>query len=196
VKHTYQICISGAAAGDSVEQAATIIKGVAQEIIRQGHIVLTGASTGLPHIAAIAAHMAGGPSIGFSPAANRVAHIKKYHLPLNGFNTILYTGFEYAGRDLLLVRSCDAMIMVGGRIGTLNELTIALEERRPIGVLMGSGGMTAEVDHVLKAAKRVRTNIIFDEDPKVLVDKIINIVDRRYAKLRAPNLRLADKSVE
>jgi len=196
VKHTYQICISGAAAGDSVEQASGLIKTVAQEIVARGHIVLTGATNGLPHIAAMAAHMSGGASIGFSPAANRVSHIKKYHLPLNGFTTILYTGFEYAGRDLLLVRSSDAMIMVGGRIGTLNELTVALEERRPVGILMGSGGMTAEVDHVLKVAKRERTNIIFDDDPKALVDKVLQIVDKRYAKLRTPSLRTSDKSVE
>lgn len=196
MRHTYQICISGAAAGDSVEQASEQIKHVAQEVIRHNHIVLTGASGGLPHIAALAAHMAGGPSIGFSPAANRVAHIRQYHLPINGFNTILYTGFGYTGRNLLLVRSGDAVIMVGGRIGTLNELTIAIEERRPIGVLLGSGGMTAEVDHVLKVAKRLRTNIIFDDDPKSLVDKVLKIVDRRYAKLRVTKLPTIKKSVE
>jgi predicted Rossmann-fold nucleotide-binding protein len=59
--------------------------------------------------------------------------------------------FEYTGRNLLLVRSSDAVVMVGGRIGTLNEMTIAIEERKPLGVLLGSGGMTEEVEHVLKA---------------------------------------------
>ncbi|HSX14653.1 MAG TPA: hypothetical protein VLE72_01960 [Candidatus Saccharimonadales bacterium] len=184
MKHTYQICISGAAAGDSVEVASGFVKDVAKEVIRRGHIVLTGASTGLPHIAALAAQLAGGPSIGFSPAANRVAHIRTYHLPLNGFDTILYTGFGYTGRDLLLVRSGDAMIMVGGRIGTLNELTIAIEEHKPIGVLVGSGGETAEVQHVLKAAKRIRSNIIFGDDPVKLVADVIKVVDKKYAKLR------------
>lgn len=196
MKHTYQICISGAAAGDSLGPTSELIKQVAQEVVRQKHIVLTGASGGIPHIAALAAHMAGGVSIGFSPAANRVAHIRQYHLPINGFNTILYTGFGYPGRNLLLVRSSDAVIMVGGRIGTLNELTIAIEERRPIGVLLGSGGMTAEVDHVLKAAKRLRSNIVFDDDPKALVDQVLKIVDRRYAKLRVTKLPSIKKSLD
>lgn len=184
MKHTYQICISGAAAGDSVELASSLIKDVAREVVKRGHIVLTGATRGLPHIAALAAQMAGGMSIGFSPAASRVAHVRKYRLPLNGFDTILYTGFEYTGRNLLLVRSSDAVIMVGGRIGTLNELTIAIEEHKPIGVLLGSGGETAEVQHVLKAAKRLRTNIFFDTDPVRLVDTVLQTVGRRYNKLR------------
>ncbi len=184
MKHTYQICISGAAAGDSVEMASGMIKDVAKEIVKRGHIVLTGATRGLPHIAALSAQMAGGMSIGFSPAASRVAHVRKYRLPLNGFDTILYTGFEYTGRNLLLVRSSDALIMVGGRIGTLNELTIAIEERKPIGILLGSGGETAEVEHVLKAAKRLRTNIFFDTDPTRLVDTVLKTVAKRYSKLR------------
>ena len=184
MKHTYQICISGAAAGDSVEVASGMIKDVAKEVVKRGHIVMTGATRGLPHIAAMAAQLAGGTSIGFSPAASRVGHVRKYRLPLNGFDTILYTGFEYTGRNLLLVRSSDAMIMVGGRIGTLNELTIAIEEHKPIGVLLGSGGETAEVQHVLKAAKRIRTNIFFDTDPTRLVDTVLKTVGKKYQKLR------------
>lgn len=184
MKHTYQICISGAAAGPSIEVATDLVKDVGREIARRGHVTLTGATKGLPHIGALAAQLAGGTSIGFSPAASRAAHVKKYHLPLTGFDTILYTGFEYTGRNLLLVRSSDAVIMVGGRIGTLNELTIAIEERKPLGVLLGSGGETVEVQHVLNAAKRLRTNIYFDTDPVRLVDTIIKVIERKAGKLR------------
>jgi uncharacterized protein (TIGR00725 family) len=121
--------------------------------------------------------------MGFSPAASRLAHVKKYHLPLDVFDCILYTGFEYTGRNLLLIRSSDAVVMVGGRIGTLNELTIAIEERKPIGVLLGSGGMTDEVEHVLRAAKRARTGIIFGHDPAELVDELIKIIETKAKKL-------------
>jgi len=81
------------------------------------------------------------------------------------------------------VRSCDAVVMVGGRIGTLNELTIAIEERKPIGVLLGSGGMTEEVEYVLKAAKRARTGIMFDHDPVKLVDRLIELIETKGSKL-------------
>ncbi len=186
MKRMYQICVSGAAKGDSVKLAYGLARAVGVQIVKQGHLLLTGATAGLPYAAALAAKAAGGPhisSIGFSPAASLLSHVKKYRLPTDGFDTILYTGFEYTGRDLLLVRSSDAVIMIGGRIGTLHELTIALEEHKPVGVLVGSGGMTAEVLHVLKAAKRARTGIIFDEDPARLVIRIVEILDAKYSKL-------------
>jgi uncharacterized protein (TIGR00725 family) len=178
--------VSGAARGDSVEPAKELAGAVAREIVRRGHLVITGATRGLPYYAAKAAQDEGGKdisSIGFSPASSRLAHVKKYQLPLDVFDTILFTGFEYTGRNLLLIRSSDAVVMVGGRIGTLNELTIAIEERKPIGVLLGSGGMTDEVEHVLRAAKRARTGIIFGHDPAALVDELIDIVKAKSKKL-------------
>ncbi len=183
-KQIFQICVSGAARGDSVVIGGELAAAVGREIATRGHITLTGATSGLPYRAAKAAQAAGGISVGFSPAASRLAHIKKYKLPIDHYNTILYTGFEYTGRNLLLVRSADAVIMIGGRIGTLNELTIALEERKPVGVLLGSGGMTEEVEHVLKAAKRLRTGIIFSHDPVELVDELIKILNHKGRKLK------------
>jgi uncharacterized protein (TIGR00725 family) len=185
-KLRYQISVSGAARGPSIETGKQLAAEAAREIVRRGHLVLTGATRGLPYHAAKAAKEAGGDqvsSIGFSPAASRLAHAKKYQLPLDAFDTILYTGFEYTGRNLLLVRSSDAVVMVGGRIGTLNELTIAIEERKPIGVLLGSGGMTEEVEHVLMAAKRARTGIIFGHEPDALVDELIALVESKNRKL-------------
>ncbi len=162
---------------------AQLAAAAGREIARRGHITLTGATKGLPYEAAKAAQAAGGFSMGFSPASSRLAHIKKYRLPLDAFDSVLFTGFEYTGRNLLLVRSSDAVIMVGGRIGTLNELTIAIEERKPVGVLLGSGGMTDEVEHVLKAAKRVRTGIVFGHDAATLVDEIIGLIEEKSRKL-------------
>jgi uncharacterized protein (TIGR00725 family) len=185
-KHRYQICFSGAARGDSVELAKNLAGEVGREVVKRGHLLVSGATRGLPYYAAKAAKEAetnGVSSIGFSPAASRLAHVKKYRLPTDAFDTIVFTGFEYTGRNLLLVRSCDAVIMVGGRIGTLNELTIAIEERKPIGVLLGSGGMTEEVEWVLKAAKRQRTGIIFGHDPAELVDEVLKNIVTKNRKL-------------
>ena len=181
----YQICVSGAARGESVVTGAKLAAAAGREIARRGHITLTGATNGLPYEAAKAARAMGGFSMGFSPAASRLAHVKKYHLPLDVFDSVLFTGFEYTGRNLLLIRSSDAVVMVGGRIGTLNELTIAIEERKPIGVLLGSGGMTEEVEHVLKAAKRARTGIIFNHDPAELVDELIDLIELKSRRLPA-----------
>jgi len=179
----YQICVSGAARGPSVAIGAKLAAAVGREIATRGHTTLTGATRGLSYEAARAAQRAGGISVGFSPAASRLAHVKKYRLATDAYDTILFTGFEYTGRNLLLVRSADAVVMVGGRIGTLNELTIAIEERKPIGVLLGSGGMTTEVEAVLKAARRSRSGIIFGHDPAQLVDDLIELIEQKSHRL-------------
>lgn len=187
-KLKYNICVSGAAKGDSVNFAKSLAKAVGVQVVEQGHIVLTGATTGLPYHAAKAAdQLEDGymTSLGFSPAASRIEHVNKYKLPTDAYGSIVYTGFGYMGRDVLLVRSSDALVMVGGRLGTLNELMIALEEKTPVGILVGSGGMTDEVENVLKAAKRNRSGIIFDDDPATLVSRLTQMIDHRYRKLKS-----------
>ncbi len=186
-KLKYNICVSGAAKGDGVALSKGLAKAVGVQIVQQGHVVLTGATSGLPYHAAKAAHDQDNnyvTSLGFSPATSRIEHVNKYKLPVDAFGSIVYTGFGYMGRDVLLVRSSDALVMVGGRLGTLNELMIALEEKTPVGVLVGSGGMTDAVETVLKAAKRNRSGIIFDDDPATLVSRLTQMVDHRYRKLK------------
>lgn len=185
-KLKYNICVSGAAKGPSVTFAKSLAKAVGVQIVDQGHVVLTGATTGLPYHAALAAHRMHEDyitSIGFSPATNRIDHANRYKLPTDAYGSLVYTGFGYMGRDVLLVRSADAIVMVGGRLGTLNELMIALEEKTPVGILTGSGGTTDAVDAVLKAAKRNRNGIVFDDDPASLIKRLVQRIDHRYRKL-------------
>lgn len=184
----YQICISGSAKGASVKEAHELAERTATHIVKRGHIVLTGATIGLPEYAARAAKKAGGISIGFSPAASRLAHIKKYRLPIAPFDYILYTGFEYTGRNLLMIRSSDAVITIGGRIGTLNEFSIAFEEQKPNGVLTSSGGISDDIRHILKLARRGSENLIFGENPEELVDEVIHALNIKMAKHRVEDL--------
>jgi len=67
------------------------------------------------------------------------------------------------------------MIFVAGRVGTLNEFTIAFEDKKPIGILTGTGGISDELDHILEVAKRGHPRIVFDDDPKRLVDKVLEM---------------------
>ena len=76
---------------------------------------------------------------------------------------------------MLFIRSTDAVIFVHGRIGTLNEFTIAFEDKKPIGILTNSGGISDELDHLLTVAHRGRHEIVFDEDPKRLVEKVLKM---------------------
>lgn len=171
---SYKIAVSGAAAGKNVQIAKEKARLLGREIAKQGCILTTGATSGLPDEVSRGAKKAGGIVIGFSPAASKKEHVKKYKLPLKHMDVIVYTGFDYSGRNLLLSRSSDANIIIGGRMGTLNEFTIAFEDHKLIGVLIGSGGISDEIRHIINVCRRGPGKIIYDSDPKELVKKIIN----------------------
>ena len=67
----YQICVSGAAKGESVEEGKALAAELGQAIAKAGHALMTGATVGLPNYAAEAYKKAGGKmSVGISPAAS------------------------------------------------------------------------------------------------------------------------------
>lgn len=178
-----KLCISGAAetglcAPDTLEKT----KEMGREIIKSGGVLVTGATTGAPYWAAIGAKEAGGFVLGLSPASSEIEHVKKYHLPIDYHDIVIYTGFGYSGRNLLLTRSVDAVIVSCGRMGTLNEFTVAFEDNKPIGVLTGTGGMADEIDDLLTKAHRGRSRVVFESDPKRLVHKVIELVKQDKIK--------------
>ncbi len=178
-KLNYKIAVSGAAdVKHCCSDIERLSEEIGKEIVEQGCDVITGATTGAPYFAARGAKKARGTSIGFSPASSEREHLKKYKLPIDQFDLIIYTGFDYIGRNLILTKAADGVIIVCGRIGTLNEFTIAFESRVPIGVLKGSGGTADLIDEVLKRGRRAPTKIVSDTEPKKLVQKLIKEIQK------------------
>jgi hypothetical protein len=172
----FKICVSGAAeTGHCSSTALENSKELGREIARNNAVLVTGATTGVPLWAAIGAKEKGGISIGLSPAASEREHIENYKLPVDYFDLIIYTGFGYSGRNLLLTRSSDAIIVSCGRMGTLNEFTIAFEDEKPIGVLTDSGGTADEIKEIVEKAKRGPGKIVYDSEPKTLVAKVLEL---------------------
>jgi len=175
----YKICVSGAAETDHcAEDALDKAKILGQEIARHGAVLVNGATTGFPLWAAIGAKEEGGFNIGLSPAGSEREHVEHYKLPLDYMDVIIYTGFGYSGRNLLLTRSSDAVIIGCGRWGTLNEFTIALEDNKPIGVLEGAGGSTGVIPDIIKRSKRGPGKIVYDSDPIALVEKVLELIKK------------------
>src|SRR3989344_748936 len=170
---------TGACGLDAYEKA----KELGREIARRGGIITTGATTGFPMYSAMGAKDECGFSIGFSPAANEREHVETYKLPLDFMDVVVYTGFGYAGRDLLLVRSSDAMVIGCGRIGTLNEFSIAFEDRRPIGIMEGRRVSDQILQLIIEEAHRPNQKVIFDSDPKAMVERLIEMVTKERESL-------------
>lgn len=178
--------VSGAAeTGHCGLNALEKAKDLGKEIIRQGGILVTGATSGFPLWSSMGAKEERGVVIGLSPAANEREHIEGYHLPVDYTDLIIYTGWGFPGRDLLFTRSCDALFIGCGRIGTIHEFTIAFEDAKPIGVLEGPWTMGEQIKDMLEKGNRPTDRVIFDSDPKALVAKIIAMVEADRATMKA-----------
>ena len=172
-----KIGVSGAAeTGHCGLDAYEKAKEAGREIAKHGCILTTGATTGFPMYAAMGAKDECGFSIGFSPASTEREHLEVYKLPTDYMDVIVYTGFGYSGRDLLLIRSSDAVVIGCGRIGTLNEFSVAFEDHRPIGILEGSWDTSELLQKFIESAHRPNDKIIYDSDPKALVERLIEMV--------------------
>src|SRR3989338_6014322 len=172
----YKIAVSWSASNNCTKGAYKKSYEVGRQIGLHGCVLLTGATIGVPEWATRGVKSVGGVSIGLSPAVSKLAHVKTYHLPTRYMDLIIYTGFDYSGRNMLMTRSADAVITICGRIGTLNEFTTAFEDRRVMGVLTKTGGIEEDLDEILKDAKRGRKRIVFDDDPQRLVERVIKLI--------------------
>ena len=169
--------------GASINDALTAaehdrVKALAEELgaaVAQADCVLmTGATTGLPHLVATAFRKHGGFAVGVSPAENREEHIGRYGLPDDGADVMIYTGFGYKGRNVVNVRSSDIVLLLGGATGTLNEFTIAYDEGKIIGALEGSGGVADHVKEIMDfCRKSTKAKVCLDADPAKLVARCL-----------------------
>ena len=182
-----KIAVSGAAeTAHCGEGSLETAQALGAEVARQGAILITGATTGIPFWAAKGAKEAGGVSIGISPAIGEDEHVEKFQLPLDYMDFIVYTGFGYSGRDLLLTNSADAVLFSCGRIGTVHEFTVAFESGKPVGVLEGAWPTADVFKMIVEKGNRPNPNIIYDRDPKNLVRRVIEMAGqskKEYYKL-------------
>jgi len=177
----YKICVSGAAETSHCgDEAFAVAEELGKEIIKQGAVLVDGATTGFPFWAAKGAKSEDGIVIGVSPAESKKEHVATYELPVDYHDIVMYTGHGYSGRNLLLTRMADAVIVGCGRMGTLNEFTIAFEDKKPIGVLKGAWETDEVIDIVINKSQRseeMKHKIVYSEDPKELVKKVIELIE-------------------
>jgi uncharacterized protein (TIGR00725 family) len=97
---------------------------VGAAIAKAGAVLLTGGRGGVMEAASRGAARAGGVVVGILPGFAREDANRWVTVPI-------VTGMDQA-RNVILVRSCDAVIAVGGMYGTLSEIGIALKLGVPV----------------------------------------------------------------
>ncbi|MBI2423226.1 MAG: LOG family protein [Candidatus Hydrogenedentes bacterium] len=186
-----KIGVMGSAGGAMAPDLLARCDRLGAAIARNNCAILTGGCPGLPHQAVIGCKKAGGLTIGVSPALGISEHVERYGSPIDHIDVMIYTGAGLMGREVIGVRSCDIVIIVGGRSGTLGEFAIAYDEGRPIGVLTGTGGVADHIDDFLPVIqKHTGSTILFDDDPDRLIDRCV-----AYFREHPPEIREREASV-
>ena len=162
-------------AGDVLRAKAAALGRV---IAARDVVLLTGATTGLVYAVGKAAHDAGAFHVGVSPAGNEDEHRQLYKLPTDACDVLIYTGFGLKGRNVVLVRSCDIVLFIGGAMGSLNEFTIAHDEGKVIGCLTETGGVADEAEYLLqKFSKPTGAQVLLNTQPEPLLTACLDAIN-------------------
>ena len=169
-----RIGVMGSASGGIASPVAESCHRLGRAIAAHGCCLLTGACPGAPHEAVLGAKDAGGHVVGISAARSLKEHVDVYGSPHREYDVLIFTGLGLMGRELVNIHSSDIVVIVSGRSGTLGEFAIAYEEGKLIGVLAGSGGITAALP-ALEATlnKQTGSEVMYDPDPDILVGRLL-----------------------
>lgn len=149
---------------------------IGEELAKNNVLVLTGAGNGYPYEAAKGTFSNKGKVFGVSPAKDEQDHKNTYNFPTDAFTKIEYTNLGIPGRNFPLVKEADAIIIISGQIGSLNEFTIAFNDTKIIGILENSGGITDIIKEIAEICDKrgEKENVVYSSDPKELVSLILN----------------------
>lgn len=181
----YKIGVFGSNAEELEADVINKARQIGKELARYDVIVITGGSSGLPYQAAHEAAKGGVEVWGYSPVID-IKNQKKFapNDDISIYKKLIFIpkSFEYASdldvckkyRNVISTANCDAGIIISGRWGTMNEFTNLYDMEKIIGILMGTGGIADELLKLSqKITKKSKAKLIFNNNPKALVEKII-----------------------
>ena len=146
-------------------EEAKLAEAVGEELAKQGAILICGGLGGVMEAACKGARAKGGITVGILPGDSRSAANPYVHIPI-------VTGIGYA-RNLIVVKSAQAVIAISGSYGTLSEIAHALQNNIPvIGLNTWSLSLNEQVDKSIMRA----------QNPREAVEKAIAAAKEREAR--------------
>lgn len=185
----YKIGIFGSSEDKIDASAVEKAKEVGRALSKYKTIIITGACSGLPYLAAYQGSKNGNPVWGYSPKFDLNGQREltpKDDLSIYKKIIFIPRDFEFSKneqvckkyRNVISTANCDAGIIISGRWGTMNEFTNLYDMGKIIGVVTDSGGIADELQILSKKInKKSKAKILFDNSPKNIVQKIISELD-------------------
>jgi predicted Rossmann-fold nucleotide-binding protein len=173
-----KIAVFSSAFNKPSKESITLAQGIGEYLAVNKVVVLTGGCIGLPSVVAKSAYENGSETVAYYPDVSKKELIKNQKIHNNDLSGIytekkFYEGFTH--RSIEMIKEADAAIVFNGRLGTLSEFTVSVEEGLPTGVIEGSGGVSNEIRRLCTLVDRdlEKDNIIILEDYKGIIDKLI-----------------------
>ena len=161
-----KVCISVIGSGSSDGTLDPVIARIANEVGREiavrNAVLICGGLGGVMTEAAKGAKEKGGLTIGIIPGEDPNSANPYIDVPIP-------TGLGFA-RNVLVAYSGDAVIAVGGRLGTLSEISFALVKNKPV-----VGICTWDLNR-FEQLKDCGHSIIICENAKEAVDKAFTLI--------------------
>ena len=171
-----KVALLSSAAPCEDEDAIVATKQIVKVLYDNGVELVTGGCSGLPELAIREMVRLGGNTTAFSPDIGPNNHqLRSDNIPLGIANQYYYKeGFSQRSIDML--KYVDGVIVVNGRIGTLSEFTMAVEEGVPTLVVENTGGIADHLDYILRVAKK-EFPLNFIHFTKSVESGVINLVN-------------------
>jgi uncharacterized protein (TIGR00725 family) len=140
---------------------------VGVEVAKLGAILITGGLGGVMEAASRGAKDGGGFVIGIIPQDDK-------GMSNTYCDAVIATGIGFA-RDFVTANSADAIIVVGGGVGTLIEISAAYQKKTPIVAVKGTGGMADRfVDEYIDDRKTEK--ILGEDSPEKAVRSAVSMI--------------------
>ena len=111
-----------------------------RRLAKAGHVVLNGGRDGVMELISKGVKEEGGTVIGILPASSYANDYLSFAID---------TGLDFQMRSFVMLKNVDAVVSIGGEIGTAIEILGAYAYNVPVILLRGTGGWTDRFSKVL-----------------------------------------------
>lgn len=192
----YKFGIYGSGVAES-EQAIHLAQELGYVLAQHNSIIVTGGCSGMPYVVAQASKQRGAEIWGFTPERNEQEQHQAYPLDdITIYDRLFFVSPQYAQhffltqplspsqdqrtrrkyRNVLSTTHVDAGFIISGGWGTMNEFTNLLYDEKPVGVLLGTGGLADVLQEWYpQLRKKSKNAVLFSHTPKDLVEHILQI---------------------
>lgn len=161
----FQIGVIGYNDDRCTEVAKEIAYDVGKEVALSGSVLLCGGLGGVMEAACRGAKEANGTTVGIIPQDN-------FSFANQFCDIVICTGIGFA-RDFMVATSSDAIVAIGGGIGTLIEMSVGYMIKKKVVAISPSGGVS-DIYAGKYLDERKRVLIESAPDAKAAVQAILN----------------------